>query len=242
MNRGRGKGVCVIIPAYNEAKVIGSVLDSLPRYVVVRKNKVSITAVVVNDGSVDSTYNVVARRNHVVIVDHILNSGAGGATRTGLRYAKDNGYDYVITMDADGQHAVDDVIKLARAIVKDEADFIIGSRLLKRQEGMVWYRIIGNYGLNIITFMLFGVLVTDSQSGLKAINRQALEKMTFHSSSYAFCSEMIWMAHRSGLRLKELPIKAIYSDYSLGKGQSNWNGLPLVWELIKRRVIGLING
>lgn len=238
----RGKGICVIMPAYNEEKVIGGVLDSLPRYIVVRKKQIPITLVVVNDGSADGTYDVVCSRNHVVMVDHILNSGAGGATRTGLRYAKDHGYDYVITMDSDGQHAVEDMTKLARAIVEDEADFIIGSRLLNRQEGMVWYRVIGNYGLNIITFMLFGVLVTDSQSGLKAMNRRALNKMTFHSSSYAFCSEMIWMAHRSGLRLKELPIKAIYSDYSLSKGQSNWNGLPLVWELVKRRVIGLING
>lgn len=241
MEQKLDNGICVIIPAYNEAKVINSVLDSLPRSIKFSNKQVPLQVLVVNDGSTDNTANIIKQRADVILIDHMLNSGAGGATRTGFRYARENGFNYAITMDADGQHHPKDVVKLAKEILKERADFIIGSRLINKQ-GMVWYRVIGNYGLNIITFLLFGVWVTDSQSGLKAMNNTALEKMNFNSRSYAFCSEMVWIAHKHGFKIAELPIKAIYSNYSLAKGQSNWNGFPLVRELIKRRLMGLIDG
>lgn len=239
-NKVLKKEICLIIPAYNEATVIGGVLDAIPKTVETKNGNFPIKVVVVNDGSTDNTPAIV-KKSGAVLITHLINSGAGGATRTGLRYARDNGYQYVITMDADGQHSTEDFLKLAESIVQDKSDFIVGSRLINK-EGMVWYRTIGNYGLNAITFVLFGVLVTDSQSGLKAMNHKALKHMDFSSSSYAFCSEMIWIAHRHGLKISEIPIKAIYSEYSLGKGQTNWNGFPLVRELVKRRLIGLIDG
>jgi glycosyltransferase involved in cell wall biosynthesis len=234
------KSICIIIPAYNEAKVIGDVLDDLPEFIDVGKEQMQVYPVVVNDGSVDSTAKVVAKRPKVKLINHTVNSGAGGATRTGLRYAREKGFSFALTMDADGQHATEDVVRLAQEIVNKKADLIIGSRLLDK-EGMVWYRLVGNYGLNVITFLLFGVRVSDSQSGLRAFSKKAVKAIDLYSSSYAFCSEMVWVAKRRELIIAELPIRAIYSDYSLGKGQSSWNGVPLVTELVKRRVMDLLN-
>ena len=240
-----GKKICIIIPAYNEGKVIGSVLDELPKEITVGNAKISITVAVINDGSTDDTIKVVNARPHVVLINHIMNSGAGGATRTGLRYARENGFDYALTMDADGQHATDDVVKVAKEIMKGESDFIIGSRLIDTT-GMPLHRVVGNRGLNIISFILFGIKVTDVQSGLRAFNREALDKIRFHSDTFAFCPEMIWSAKLKKLRIAEVPVKAIYTDYSLGKGQLGQSdiaaGVKVVRQLVKQRLKGLIDG
>lgn len=239
-----GRGICVIIPAYNEAQAIGDVLDGLPLEIKLGSTTMPVTSVVVNDGSTDSTQDVVMKRQHVVLINHVMNRGAGGATRTGLSYARDNNFDYAITMDADGQHAKADVIKVAKAIAVGRADFIIGSRLVDTT-GMPWYRVLGNRGLNVITLFLFGVWVSDVQSGLRAFNKHALKKVTFHSSDFAFCPEMIWMAHMQKLRIAEVPIKAIYTDYSLGKGQRGQSdvsaGIRVVRELVRQRLMRLLN-
>lgn len=245
MRRGKShKRLCIIIPAYNEAEVIGRVLDEIPLALTVAGHEVDVTTLVVNDNSSDDTRQVVAARPHVQLVNHLVQHGAGGATRTGMRYARTHGFDFAVTMDADGQHAFKDVRKVVGAIVDNKADFIIGSRL-KDTAGMPWHRVLGNRGLNVITFMLFGVKVSDVQSGLRAFNKKALQKIHFHSSDFAFCPEMIWMAHLQKLSIAEIPIKAIYTDYSLNKGQLGQSdvtaGIRVVRQLLKQRFMRLIN-
>jgi hypothetical protein len=96
--------------------------------------------------------------------------------------------------------------------------------------------------LSIITFLLLGVYVSDTQSGLKALNRKALTSVDFHSDDYAFCSEMIWKARQAHLRIEELPIEAIYTNYSVSRGQKNITGaIDITKQLIKRRFLHFIN-
>ncbi len=235
------KIISVVLPAYNEERVIGKVLGELPDKLVTRKKTYDIHIIVVNDGSSDQTRQQVTKHKRVHLINHVLNSGAGAATRTGFNFAKRLNSTYVITMDSDGQHLVKDVVKLAKEIEKNDCDVIIGSRLVETK-GMPWYRVLGNKGLSFITFLVFGVFVRDSQSGLRAYNRLALEKISFHSNHYAFCSEIIWSAHRQKLRIKEVPITAIYSEYSLAKGQTNWGAVALIRQIIKRRLIHLFHG
>lgn len=243
-SKGFKKGICVIIPAYNEAAVLGSVLAGLPSFIEFKGQQIPVEVVVVNDGSTDKTVEVVAAKPHVILLNHVLNSGAGGATRTGLRYARENNFDFAITMDADGQHDVEDVIKVAQAAMQGKADFIIGSRLID-SSGMPWHRVVGNMGLNVIAFILFGIKVTDVQSGLRALNRRAIKKVDFRSNSFAFCPEMIWVAHMQKLRIAEVPVRAIYTEYSLSKGQLGQKditaGIRVVRQLIKQRLMGFLD-
>lgn len=235
------KLLSIVIPAYNEGQIIGEVLDGLPKTIKTTRHDLHVNIIVVNDGSHDDTAAAASRRKHVYLINHLLNSGAGAATRTGFNLANKLNSDFVITMDADGQHRAEDVIKLAKAIVKDDSDYIIGSRLIETK-GMPWYRVLGNKGLSFITLLVFGVFVGDSQSGLRAYNKLALRKISFHSNHYAFCSEMIWSAHREKLRIKEIPIQAIYTDYSLKKGQKNWGAILIIRQLVKRRLLGIFHG
>jgi glycosyltransferase involved in cell wall biosynthesis len=233
--------IAIILPAFNESAVIGSLLDLLPRELTLNNCHYLVHIIVVNDGSSDDTASVVSKRKDVYLINHLLNSGAGAATRTGINFAKELGVSYAVSMDSDGQHAVEDVIKVLKEIADNNADFIIGSRLVE-STGMPWYRVVGNKGLSLITYMIFGVFVKDSQSGLRGYNQTALQKIEFHSNQYAFCSEMIWSAHRQKLRIKEVPITAIYTDYSLGKGQTNWGAIQIIRQIIKRRLLHIFHG
>ena len=228
--------VCVVIPAYNEAGIISEVITNVIQ--AFKKTPYSSEIVVVNDASKDNT-NDIARINGATVIDHILNSGAGGATATGLSYAQQNGFDIAATMDADGQHDANDVITGIDEIIERGDDLLIGSRLID-SHGMSKSKIIGNKGLSIITYVLFGLDSTDSQSGLRIFSQRALESLRWKTSGYEFCSEMLWRAKQQKLRISEYPIQAIYTDYSKSKGQNNWNAVNIIKSLMKRRIAELL--
>ena len=224
--------VCIVVPAFNESSVIGEVIkDTFNTF---KKANHSTDIVVVNDSSKDNTADV-AKKAGAIVVNHILNSGAGGATATGLSYAQQNNYDIAVTMDADGQHTPEDVLKGVNTLADSDTDLLIGSRLIN-SEGMSRVKVLGNQGLSFITYLLFGVNSTDSQSGLRVFSRKALESLRWKTSGYEFCSEMLWRAKQLNLNISEYPIKAIYTDYSKAKGQNNWNAINIVKSLVKRRI------
>jgi hypothetical protein len=98
-------------------------------------------------------------------------------------------------------------------------------------------KILGNRGLSLITYLLFGIKVTDSQSGLRVFSKVSLQNLRWKTSGYEFCSEMLWRANQQGLKIDEFPIKAVYTDYSKSKGQNNWNAINIVKSLLIRRVM-----
>ncbi len=225
--------LCVIIPAFNEEKVIAEVVRGV-------KNEFSSApyeteVVLVDDLSTDQTGRE-ARNAGAVVIRHLLNTGAGGATATGLTYASQKGFDLAATMDADGQHLSTDVAKGVEELVKQQADLLIGSRLINSQ-GMSKTKVLGNKGLSAITNLLFGINVTDSQSGLRIFSRRAIEQLRWKANGFEFCSEMLWRAKQQNLKISEFPIEAVYTDYSKAKGQNNWNAINILKGLIYRRFI-----
>jgi len=225
--------VCIVIPAYNEAEVIKDIVKDIND--AMKKTAYSYEVVVVNDGSKDNT-STQAKKGGAKLINHILNSGAGGATATGLSYANQNGFDFAVTMDADGQHLSRDVIRGLDTAKQQGNDLLIGSRLVDNK-GMSRVKILGNKGLSLITFALFGVNVTDSQSGLRVFSKQALQGLRWKTSGYEFCSEMLWRAKQLKLNIAEYPITAVYTEYSKSKGQNNWNAINIVKSLVRRRLI-----
>ena len=226
--------ICVILPAYNEASVIKSVVTKARA--VLEKSGYKYDIVVINDGSLDNTTHL-AKEGGAIVVDHILNSGAGSATATGLSYANQNGYDIAATMDADGQHNPNDLLRGIHEIQAQQADLLIGSRLIDDTvNDMSSIKRFGNWGLSVFTMLLFGTYTTDSQSGMRIYSRKALEQLRWKTSGYEFCSEMIWRANQLGLKIGEYPIQAIYTEYSKSKGQNNWNAVNILKSLVKRRL------
>ncbi len=232
MSQNSKKRICIIIPAFNEEETIGDVILSIKKEL--KKSSFDAEVIVVNDASRDTTSQIASEKGALVI-NHILNSGSGGATATGLSYAEQNGFDIAATMDADGQHSPKDVLKGIEEITRRKHDLLIGSRLIN-SEGMSKVKVLGNKGLSFITYLLFRVNSTDSQSGLRIFSKRALEELQWETQGYEFCSEMLWRAKQIGLKISEYPITAIYTEYSKRKGQNNWNGINIVKSLLKHRI------
>lgn len=224
----RNRGVVIVIPAYNEEAKIGDVISDLAR------NGYE-NIIVVDDGSQDNTYKI-AKSRKAEVYKHIINRGLGGALGTGIKAALMKNADIIVTFDADGQHAASDIKKLITPIIEGKADVVIGSRLIK-SDGMPFVRKIGNWGMNLITYIMFGIWTTDSQSGLRAFSRKAAEKISIKGNRMEVSSEMISEIGRRRLRFKEVPIKAIYTDYSLKKGQSNLNAFKILLKLTVRKLM-----
>jgi len=218
----------IIIPAYNEGKVLVPVIKNIKAELKSSKG-IKFDLVVVNDGSSDNT-KAVAEKNATTI-SHLVNMGSGAATRTGLEYAKRNNYDFALTIDADGQHLPKDLVNVIKKLTAEEFDLVIGSRLID-PKGMPTHRVLGNKLLNAFTRILLGVRVTDSQSGLKGFSRKAIEKINIRTNGFEFCSEIVWRAKQQNLNIIEVPISAVYTDYSRQKGQSNVNALRIIKTLI----------
>jgi glycosyltransferase involved in cell wall biosynthesis len=225
----------LIVPAFNETRVIRETLANIPRTVA---GVDEITVVVVDDGSFDDTAAQVlgSGDSRVVLLRHGINRGLGGALGTGLAYARQHDADYVVTYDADGQHAPEDIAAVVAPLVAGQAEAVIGSRLLN-PAGMPWYRVLGNWGLNLFTYFVFGMWTTDSQSGLRGFSRRAVAQIDVRLDRMEVSSEFIKEIRRCRLRFTEVPIRAIYSDYSLAKGQRNRNAFNILIRLVLHRLM-----
>lgn len=229
--------VALIIPAYNEGGIIDAVIADL--YHAFEKTSYRFTVIVVDDSSKDNT-SVKAKRSGAYVIRHILNTGSGGATATGLSYAQQHDFDIAATLDGDGQHQADDVLNGVNCLLRNDVDLLIGSRLIN-SDGMSKLKVLGNKGLSFITYLLFGIRVTDSQSGLRVFSKRALTELRWKTSGYEFCSEMLWRAKQLNLTIDEFPIQAIYTDYSKSKGQNNWNAFNIVKTLLVRRIVEVLS-
>jgi len=220
--------LAIIIPAYNEEKTILKVLKSLPKRIV---GIDKIIVIVVDDGSTDRTAQI-AEMNGATILRHAINLGLGGALSTGLAVARKINIDIALTFDADNQHSADDINRMISPILKDKADVTIGNRMADRRN-MPRIKILANWLANFYTFLLFGLFVRDSQSGLRGFSKTALSKIKLSSTGYEVSSEIIGEIKRNRLRLKEVTIKTQYSGYSEKKGQEFLNAFNIITKLFQ---------
>lgn len=223
----------IVIPAWNESTQLGKVIDQLRKLNISGIKKIDI--LVVNDGSTDKTVEVATKRG-VLVISHRINRGLGVALGTGFSYAKLNRYDFLVTFDADGQHNPRDISKLLEPLVHRIADVSIGSRLLVSQ-GMPFIRKAVNTLSNLTTYMLFGIWTTDSQSGLRCFNRHSIESINIKSQRMEVSSEIFKEIARLKLRITEIPIKPVYTKYSLSKGQKISNAPNVAYKLFLQKFI-----
>lgn len=217
----------IVIPAFNEGSVVYKVLRSLPSKI---KGISKREVVVVDDGSVDNT-SAEALRSGATILKHPINRGAGAATKTGILWAKKKNPDVILTFDADGQHRPDEIRKVLDPVLNGSADLVIGSRFLRKQNVPV-DRYFLNWAANMLTLILFGTFSTDTQSGFRALSKKAFNLIDFKNDRMEFSSEILIDAKKHKLRVKEVPIAAIYTKYSREKGQKNINSLVILSRLL----------
>lgn len=220
----------VIIPAYNEERVITKVLTDLKK---VLQKFGEYEIVVIDDGSSDKT-GALARKQGATVLRHLINRGLGGALGTGLAFTKRKNAQLVVTMDADGQHDPKDLKKVIKPIIQANADVVIGSRLLKGTSRIPLDRLAVLKASNLLTQLLYSIKTSDSQSGFRAFSKKAISEIKIITQEMEVSTELFSEIKRLKLRLSEVPIKVIYTPYSKGKGQSNLNAVSVVARLILR--------
>jgi len=224
------KKVTIVIPAYNEAEVIADVIEEV-------QAAGAYQIIVVDDGSRDNTYDTAASYPGIIALRHKINRGKGAATKTGIVAANRLGADMVVTMDGDGQHDPTDIEALIRPIVDGSCDVVLGTRPKVKGE-MPVIKIIANKIGNLVTWLLYGLHVSDSQSGFRAYSRYAATIIDTKADKYEYDSKVIREINNNRLRFAEVPIQVRYTEYSMGKPQKQGfvNGLKtlvrMIWSML----------
>lgn len=215
--------ILVIIPAFNEEASIASVLKDLRKYVP------EADIVVVNDGSRDRTAHI-ASEFGVTVVDHPFNMGIGATMQTGYKYARQNGFDITVQVDADGQHPADQIPALIKPIIDGRADIVVGSRFLgsgdykpslARSAGMaIFSRVVSS---------IIKVKMTDTTSGFRASGRECIDFFTRRYPDDYPEVEALVLLHKKGFSIMEVPVKM----YERAGGKSSITPVRSIYYMIK---------
>ena len=219
--------IWVIIPAYNEEKMIGEVLEEL--------SSRGLKLVIIDDGSTDRTYQIARTMvddnpGRGYLYKHLINRGLGATLKTGIEASLSKGADIMVTFDADGQHNPDDILPVCQPILEGRADVVIGVRNFDDMPGV---KKVSNQLMNFITRVFYGANVNDSQSGLRAFNRKAAVALDIESREYGISSEIIREIKHKELKMEEVPIETIYTDYALSKGTNLKVGIKILVRMIR---------
>jgi Glycosyltransferases involved in cell wall biogenesis len=216
-------GIYVVVPAKDEDRYINKLILQL-------KELGFRHIVIVNDSSIDNTRKIAEQFIDVVVLDHVINLGPGAATQTGIAYSVGRNAQIICTIDADLQHNPKDLLRLIKTLKEEKLDLVIGSRFLQKNDIPV-IRIFFNKVGNIISFLLTGKMLSDSQSGLKAISGQLARSLNLNFDGFEFCMEIIKQASYTNAKIKEIPVDVSYTEETRAKGQSFSSGLSMISRL-----------
>ena len=202
MERDRSR-IAAVIPAYQEEKHVGEVA---------RRARAQLENVlVVDDGSTDATADR-ARSSGIDVVVHLQNRGKGESIKTGLRYWFERGSEYVVLLDADGQHLPEEISRFVEAAVSDkEAKIVIGSRMSDTSTMPLLRRMVNRYMSGRIS-RVCGQHIPDTQCGFRMLHRDIIPEVLSGASRFEYETEMLIIASRKGHGIASVPVTTVYSD------------------------------
>ena len=215
--------VCVIIPAYNEAKMIGKVVEEVKR--------LFPNVVVIDDCSTDQTMRN-AKDAGAHVLQHPINLGQGAALQTGFDYAMAAGASHIVTFDADGQHHIEDVPRMLEALAESGADLALGSRFLGTTVGMTQGRRRLLQAATLFTKLTTGLSLSDCHNGLRVLTAKAVRTLNLRQNRMAHASEILGGIRRHRLNFIEVPVTISYTEYSRQKGQTFSDAFVICRDLI----------
>lgn len=221
--------IWVVIAAYNEEKKIEAVISS-----VLKQGYVHV--VVVDDGSVDVT-SAIAKNAGAEVLCHSINRGQGAALKTGMDFALKNGAEIIVTFDADGQHHAEEIPLLIRPIEEGVVDVSLGSRFLEKESNASLQRKFLLKAGAFLIWIFYGIHLTDSHNGFRALSAQAAKKLELRSDRMEHASEILEQIARQKIKYKEVPVTITYTDYSLQKGQRSTAAVTILWNMIKGKLL-----
>jgi glycosyltransferase involved in cell wall biosynthesis len=220
--------VCVIVPVYNEQHTIATTVSDLRR---------SFDHVVcVDDGSHDDS-SALARAAGATVLRHVVNQGQGAALRTGFDYVlRHTSASHAVTFDADGQHLVEDAVRMVARARAELVDVVLASRFTGSTEEMPLLRELVLRAAVRFTRLTSRLDVTDTHNGLRVLSRRAVERIDLTMPRMAHASELLEAIVPAGLSYVEEPTTVIYTEYSRLKGQRISNTFNILFDLAVRRL------
>lgn len=237
MKKNNNNNILAVIPCYNEEATIGSIVLKTKRHV----NEV----LVIDDGSKDDTAKI-AQEAGATVISHRMNRGKSSGIKTGFKYALTKNFDYIITLDGDGQHNPDEIPDLLKNTIKNRNDITIGLRAGNNTEMPIWRRI-GKRVLDYATSLGNDGYVTDSQSGFRAFNQKAVKGITpkLNGSSFSVESEQLVRAHQLGLTVADAHITCKYKDLETSTKNPGSHGFSVlsyvIWLVAEKRPLFFIS-
>jgi polyprenyl-phospho-N-acetylgalactosaminyl synthase len=217
----------VVMPVYNEAAVVAGVVE--------RALGVFPNVVCVDDGSSDGSA-VEAWGAGAHLVRHPVNLGQGAALQTGITYALSRpGIRYVVTMDSDGQHRPEDAAAMVAVARSGAADVVLGSRFLNGGVGVPLARRAVLRAVAALSPASRRLRLTDAHNGLRVLTADAARQLRIRTSGMEHASEIVALLAASRLRVVEVPVTILYTDYAKSKGQSLVNGINIIFDLSIRQ-------
>jgi glycosyltransferase involved in cell wall biosynthesis len=219
--------VWVVIPVFNEAPVLEEVVTEVLA--------VFPNVVCVDDGSRDGSVEAVLRtRAH--LVRHPVNLGQGAALQTGLTYARSRpGASYFVTFDADGQHRLEDAVRMVELARSGAADLVLGTRFAAAAAEMPLLKRLVLRATVLLSPAGRRLGLTDAHNGLRVLTRPVAEDLDITMNGMAHASEIVSYLGRSRWRVREVPVSIRYTEYSRAKGQSLLNGVNILFDLSVRQ-------
>lgn len=222
----------IVIPAHNEEKNIGNVIDDL-------KRRGYHNIVVANDHSTDATEHIALQKG-AIVVTHVLNRGQGAALATGNEYALRNGANIIVHFDADGQMLAKDIPAMIVPLIKNKADITIGDRFSKKSNVPSSKKITLTLG-KLFLRLFYGVKVDDPQCGFRAMTRKAAERIEIKQDKMEHASEILIEIFKKKLRYEEVPVTIKYTEYSQRHTHHGkfhlLSGIKIAVKLILRRLL-----
>jgi len=222
------KKIVVIIPAYNEGPVLLTIIKDIL--------STGYTVIIIDDGSAVSLKPAL-QSSSVFFLRHRVNLGQGAALQTGFDFAKKLNPDIIITMDADGQHDSSCISSMIEPLLTNEVDIVMGSRFLTPGEKTVpFFKKLVLHTARVVNYIFSGMLLSDAHNGLRAFNNYALQKINISENRMAHASEILFEIKKYGLRFMEVPVTIAYTTYSKQKGQSAWDSIRILFDLILHKL------
>ena len=193
--------ITIGIPAYNEEKNIAKIIVQL--------KKMADQIIVCDDGSTDST-SAIAESLGAIVINHPKNLGYGSAIKSIFLRAREINADMLVTIDADGQHKIEDVKSVIKPIIDGHADISIGSRFLKEGDGVPNYRKLGIKVITKVTNSSLSDKITDAQSGFRAYSKKVLQSLIPSDSGMGISTEILIKSSNLGLKIAEVPTEIQY--------------------------------
>jgi glycosyltransferase involved in cell wall biosynthesis len=220
--------VSFIVPAYNEAATIGEVLER------VHALGLDSQVIVVDDGSTDGTAEIAERFEGVQIVRQ-ANRGKGAAIRAGIPLVEG---EIVVIQDADMEYDPIEVPTLIEPIERGVADVVYGSRLAggRPQRAYLFWHLVGNRFLSLVTGLLFNTTLSDMETGYKAFRTDVLRSLDLRENSFGIEPEITGKICKLRLRIYELPISYYGRSYAEGKKITWRDGFKALWVLLRVRL------